>query len=266
MTFNNKFILSLLLSLFLNFNLFAQDINDFIGKKLIVNWTEKSCEFNFYDWKEVSANCYTDKNNDIYNLNLITQDDGLKYFKWGPVERDKNRSSFFHGITFFNDESFAVLFKEDAPNAQWAISNPEYEIAEIDYDGENIIKKNIFDFQISLLDTLIFLEINSETSNNTEIEKFQYCKKNLPRDLITNTEEYKKVNFNEINNDLEIFTKVSLTDEGEESFDKWLEKAMSGSEEPNTLPEGFNEISSVDNFLAIFGGMFAYAFGCEMFN
>ena len=224
-------------------------------------WDNGTCETTIYDWKEVTSNCYSGS----YNIETVVQDDGLKYFKWGPILRD-GKPSYIEGITYFDDGSFAVLYKEESPDANWSVSSPKLEISDISYNDSYKVKKNIYDFQISLLDTLIYLEKNSETSSNKEIEKFIYCKNNLPADLFTNIEDYRKVNFNKINKDLEIFSKISQTDEGGKSFDKWLETAMSGSEEPNTLPEGFGEISSVDNFLAIFGGMFAYGFGCEMFE
>lgn len=257
--FINKFsIYSFIIIFFNSFNLFAGNVDELVGKQLKFIWDNGNCETTIYDWKEVASNCYSDS----YNIETVVQDDGLKYFKWGPILRD-NKPSYMEGITYFDDGSFAVLYKEESPDSNWSVSKPKLEISDIIYKDIYKVKKNIYDFQINLLNAIIEVEENDGTPNIDEINKLKFCKNNLPTEMITDVSEYNNVNFKKLNKDLEIYISISQNEGAEESLGNWMMEL--GGEEPTDMPDAFKKISSLENFLLIFGSSFAYAFGCDVY-
>ena len=250
------FVSSFILILFNSFNLFAASVDELVGKQLKFIWDNANCETTIYDWKEVVSNCYSG----AYNIETIIQDDGLKFFKWGPILRD-NKPSYTEGVTYFDDGSFAVLYKEESPDSSWSVSSPKLEISDINYKDIYKVKKNIYDFQINLLNAYIEVEENDGTPNINEINKLKFCKKNLPTEMVSDIGQYKNVNFKKLNKDLEIFINISQNDEAEESLGNWMMEL--GDAEPTDMPDAFKKITSLENFLLIFGSSFAYAFGCD---
>ena len=252
------FVSSFILILFNSFNLFAANVDELVGKQLKFIWDNANCETIIYDWKEVVSNCYSG----AYNIETIIQDDGLKYFKWGPILRD-NKPSFTEGVTYFDDGSFAVLYKEESPDSKWSVSKPKLEISDISYKDIYKVKKSIYDFQINLLNLYIEVEENDGTPNINEINKLKFCKNNLPTEMVADVDQYKNVNFKKLNKDLEIFINISQNDEAEESLGNWMMEL--GDAEPTDIPDAFKKITSLENFLLIFGSSFAYAFGCDVY-
>ena len=81
--------------------------------------------------------------------------------------------------------------------------------------------------------------------------------------MIDDVNQYNNVNFKKLNKDLEIYINISQNEGAEESLGNWMMEL--GEEEPTDMPDAFKKISSLENFLLIFGSSFAYAFGCDVY-
>ena len=96
-------IIVLCLSFFTT-SILSKDLNELVGKKLIITWDNLSCETSVYEWKEVTSSCYGGS----YSLKVVNQSNGVNYFKWGPVPRN-NKPSFFDGVIYFEGLIFGVV-------------------------------------------------------------------------------------------------------------------------------------------------------------
>ena len=244
---------------FFTTSILSKDLNELVGKKLIITWDNSSCETSIYEWKEVTSSCYSGS----YSLKVVNQSNGVNFFKWGPVPRN-NKPSFFDGVIYFEDGSFASLFLEDVEGAKWSVSKPKLRIENIEFTQKNKIKREIYNFNITFIDKLIKKEQSSEKPNSNTLQKLSICKEIPFKYLEEEVKNFESIDFKKINKDMEIYMAVSAnsdTDKLSEELFNWMMKVDSEKESLN-IPESFNKISSVESFQVLLAAEMNYEFGC----